>query len=97
MLLGKPKSPTPVGEYILDKVNIPQKGYGGDILRYHETDDAIWAIHRIYLGNPTEKRLERLKSKALKDKFITNGCINVLPEVYDKIVSCCENSSLVIK
>ena len=96
-LLGKPNSVTPVGEFTIDKINVPQKGYGGNVLRFYENDEAIWAIHRVYLGNPAEKRLDRLKGKNLKDKFITNGCINVLPEVYDKLVACCENSALVIK
>jgi hypothetical protein len=95
-LVGTKNSPTPVGEFIVERQAVSQRGYGGDILKFHETDAAIWAIHRVFTLN-FQHRAERLKSTNLKDKFITNGCINVDPEVYDKLVKCCENSQLVVK
>jgi len=96
-LVGTNKSPTPVGEFVIRKRPVPQKGYGGDILQFLETDKEIYAIHRVYLLNLKERRGERLKSNNLKEKFITNGCINVDPKVYEKLLDCCQNSKLVIK
>lgn len=96
-LVGTNKSPTPVGEFVIHKRSVPQKGYGGDVLQFMETDTEIYAIHRVYLLNAKERRADRLKSSNLKDKFITNGCINIDPAVYNKLLECCQNSKLVVK
>jgi hypothetical protein len=95
-LLGAKNSPTPVGEFVVDRHPVRQKGYGGDVLKFYETDKAIWAIHRVFLLN-SQRRAERLKSDNLKDKFITNGCINVDPTVYEKLIDCCSDSKLIIR
>jgi hypothetical protein len=96
VLLGK-NIPTPIGEYSLVKRITADPGYGGDVLQFHETTTEVYAIHRIFLLNPKQKRAERLKSSNVKDRFITNGCINVDPAVYDRLIDCCTNTQLIIK
>lgn len=74
-----------------------QPGYGGDVIQFYETDDAVYAIHRVWTLNPTQKRLERLKSSDPKERVITAGCINVEVDVYEKLKDCCTNKVLTIK
>jgi hypothetical protein len=96
VLLGK-KPPTPMGQYQLIRRITKDLGYGGDVLQFFETKDDVYAIHRIWLLNPEQRRLERLNSKDIKDHYISNGCINVAPDVYDKLVDCCSSGQLIIK
>jgi hypothetical protein len=96
VLLGK-SIPTPKGEYILRKRITADPGYGGDVLQFHETNDEVYAIHRVWLLNPKQKRLERLKSNNIQDRYISSGCINVDPTVYDRLMDCCSNTQLIIK
>ena len=96
VLLGKGIS-TPIGEYSLRKRITKDVGYGGDVLQFHETPTEDYAIHRVWLLNPAQKRIERLKSPNVKDRYISAGCINVDPAVYDKLVDCCSNTQLIIK
>jgi len=96
VLLGR-SPPTPTGQYTLIKRITHDPGYGGDVLQFHETKDSVYAIHRVWLLKPEQKRMERLKSPDVKDHFISSGCINVEPEVYDKLVDCCSSGQLIIK
>jgi hypothetical protein len=78
---------TPTGRFEIHRRYVQARGYGGDVLQFAEDDKYIFAIHRVWLGNPKERRLERLTSgDASQRRTITHGCINVLPEVYDQIV-----------
>lgn len=95
-LIGKNHT-TPVGEFNIRHVEVRQKGYGGDVLLFHENSKELYAIHRIWLMNPGQRRLERIQSKNPKDRIISAGCINVMPEVYEKLVDCCSDSTLTIK
>jgi len=89
---------TPRGEFELIQRLTQDQGYGGDVLQFLETDAAVFAIHRVWLLNPKQKRAQRLASSDIKQRtFITNGCINVTPEVYKKLVDCCSNSTLIVK
>jgi hypothetical protein len=96
VLLGKGTA-TPMGEFILQKRYTDDKGYGGDVLQFHETKNEVYAIHRVWLLNPEQKRLERLKSSNVKDRYISGGCINVDPAVYQKLLDCCSSGVLIIK
>ncbi len=88
---------TPRGEFQLTHYTTPDPGYGGDILSFKETGDALYAIHRV-IDVPGQQRLVRIKSTQVKRRTrITGGCINVEPEVYDELVRCCYRSKLVIK
>ena len=73
-----------------------QRGYGGDVLQFVEGKDRIMAIHRLWLLNPEQKREIRIHSRRVEDHFITNGCINIEPEVYEKLKNCCSGEPLVI-
>jgi hypothetical protein len=78
---------TPKGDFTIRQRFVQTPGYGGDVLEFYEDDKYVYAIHRVWLLKPKERRAERLKSPAAKDRqSITNGCINVSPEVYDKLV-----------
>ena len=96
VLLGRNIS-TPTGEFTLKRIGTNAPGYGGDVLQFDETKNTIYAIHRIWLLRPEQKRLERLRSPNIKDHFISAGCINVEPLVYDKLIDCCSRDKLLIK
>ena len=84
-LVGKD---TPIGEFPLNRRYVEAKGYGGDVLQFKETRRDIFAIHRVWLGNPKQRRQQRLTSgDAAARRFVTNGCINVMPEVYALILA----------
>lgn len=86
---------TPIGEFELSQRMVLTSGYGGDILQFKEDDKGIFAVHRVWVGNPKEQRLKRLNSPYPEDrKMITNGCINVSNEVYEKLLACCSNSKI---
>ena len=93
-LIGKA---TPVGEYQLALRITQSPGYGGDVIQFKETTDDVFAIHRVWLGKPKERRLQRLASPDPAQRQITNGCINVMPDVYEKLKTCCSNDSLVVR
>lgn len=88
---------TPTGHFNLVQRITEQPGYGGDVLQFHETDDAWYGIHRVFLLNKSQHRDKRLLSSKVSDRIITKGCINVQPEVYEKLRDCCSNMELIIK
>ncbi len=96
VLLGK-KSTTPTGDYVVKRRYTSDPGYGGDVLQFHETKDALWAIHRVYTLVPSQNRVERLKSPNVQDRYISAGCINVDPAVYQKLIDCCQGEKLTIE
>lgn len=80
---------TPRGTYVLNQRLTKSPGYGGDVLQFSEDRSGVFAIHRVYLLNPKEKRAERLRSPDPRMRQITHGCINVDPVVYERLVNCC--------
>ncbi|HEX7635763.1 MAG TPA: hypothetical protein VF427_10845 [Noviherbaspirillum sp.] len=90
-------SNTPAGTFALSQRETSEPGYGGDLLVYREDDRHVWAIHRVITFNAGERRLDRLASaQAEQRRGVTKGCINVMPEVYRRLVDCCSNDVLVI-
>lgn len=87
---------TPIGEYQLIQRLTASPGYGGDVLQFDETDNAVYAIHRVWTLNPKEKRIRRLQSADVKERQVTNGCINVAVDVYDRLVACCSSQKITI-
>lgn len=69
------------GQYDIQLLSVDEPEYGGDVLVYRETSIAIFAIHRTYPG-----REKMYKLSAEKRRYITNGCINVEPQVYERLV-----------
>ena len=81
VLIGKA---TPRGEYHLQLAKTDEKGYGGDVLVFKQDDTGTYAVHRIWTQKPSEKRLERIQQDTAR-RIITNGCINVDDETYNKL------------
>lgn len=89
---------TPKGTFSIVQRLTSDPGYGGDVLQFHEDSKSVFAIHRVWTLKPEQRRLERLKSSDPKQRqSITNGCINVAPEVYQRLVECCLHHQLVVK
>ena len=76
---------TPKGTFDLDIVRTTRRGYGGDVMRFKEDKKYLYAIHRVWTLKPEERRMERITSSNVADRYITNGCINVTDEVYDQL------------
>ena len=89
---------TPRGVFALDYQATDIPGYGGDLLVFKEDAVHLWAIHRVYTAKPSEQRVKRLKVGDVTDrKGITHGCVNVMPDVYEQLVDCCSNQTLIIR
>lgn len=89
---------TPRGEFSLVQRLTKDPGYGGDVLQFAEDAKQVYAIHRVWTLKPEQKRLQRLVSGDPKQRnSITNGCINVDPAVYQKLMDCCIDHKLVVK
>lgn len=87
---------TPVGTYTMIRRYTEQSGYGGDVLQFHETDNSVYAVHRVWTQNLTEQREKRLAHGSVRDRIITGGCINVSYEVYSKLLECCVSEKIII-
>lgn len=83
-LIGKDTLP---GVYPIEHVRVTAPGYGGDALVFATRADGVpLAIHRVWLGMPAQRRLERLRGPAAGRRGITGGCINVEPQVYEALI-----------
>ena len=69
------------GNYPLTLMPVDEPEYKGSVIAYKETDTAIYSIHRTY---PGREKMYTLPDE--KRRFITNGCINVEPYVYERLV-----------
>ena len=87
---------TPAGEYQLVRREVNHSGYGGDLLQFKEDEKEVFAIHRVITFNPAQRRIERLRGGSPAWRTITDGCVNVEPEVYEALVNCCANETLTI-
>ena len=84
-LVGKD---TPTGTFDLHRRYVESEGYGGDVLQFLETPDSIYAIHRVWLGAPNQRRVALLRhSRPAQRRAITAGCVNVMPEIYERLLS----------
>lgn len=83
VLVGKE---TPRGTFPLVQRFVQSPGYGGDVLQFHETARDVFAVHRVWLERPSERRAERLASPdAALRRGVTGGCVNVAPAVYEAL------------
>jgi len=87
---------TPVGSFTMYQRITEQPFYGGSVIQFHETPKIVYAIHRVWLGRPAERRQERLDS-SISQRFITKGCINVSDDVYTMLLDCCQGLILRIE
>lgn len=77
------------------KVEAP--GYGGDVMVFKEVPgEAPFAIHRTWTRNANQRRSERIQGPVSGRINVTNGCINVEPDVYAKLVKEFPNGTLTI-
>lgn len=90
-------SATPLGSFPLMHAKVHEPGYGGDVLAFAHDENGVYAIHRVWTLIPAQRRVKRLTTGAVPDRLdITGGCINVMPEVYESLVDCCESAKLTI-
>ncbi|PSJ80137.1 L,D-transpeptidase [Neisseria iguanae] len=82
VLIGKT---TPKGIFPLTIMATKKSGYGGEVIGFKEERDFLFALHRVWLGKPSERRMERIASPVAADRIMTNGCINVTDNVYQKL------------
>lgn len=82
VLVGKA---TPLGKFDLNIYKTNKPGYGGDIIGFKQQGDFLFALHRVWTRIRAERRLERIASLNPADRMITNGCINVTNDVYDRL------------
>jgi hypothetical protein len=79
------KGETPAGAFTLNWTKAPDtKTYGDSIQSFRNTDKGTFAIHRVLTGTK-ENREARLASGNAADRRITNGCINVPAEAYNRL------------
>lgn len=77
---------TPTGSYTAVRMAAEDPLYGGDVLAFARNDTgAVFAIHRTWLGNSAERRQWRLQQDDPAQRVISQGCINIAPEVYDQL------------
>lgn len=67
---------TPAGRFTVKQERDPEYGWVWSINEVQGKDWDI-AIHRVYMGTPSEHRDVRLRSPNAADRHITYGCINV--------------------
>ncbi len=82
VLIGKT---TPKGTFPMTIMATKKSGYGGEVIGFKEERDFLFALHRVWLGKPSERRMERIASPLVADRVMTNGCINVTDKVYEKL------------
>lgn len=82
VLIGKT---TPKGTFDLRLMKTDKPGYGGEVIGFKEENDFLFALHRVWTRKPSERRLERIASSKVSDRMMTNGCINVSDQVYEKL------------
>jgi len=63
-----------------------KSGEYGNSLYFADYGATQLAVHRVYLGTPSEQRMQRLQSENPNDNRISYGCINALPEFIDNVI-----------
>jgi len=73
---------TPAGRFTLTRDY--DKSYG-TLLEIKEIRGPDWAIaiHRVYLGTPSERRKFRMDTRNARDNNVSHGCINVAKETIE--------------
>lgn len=85
------------GTYQIIRRYTESPGYGGDVLKYDESPSTVFAIHRVWTLRPSERRVWRLQANNPTVRVrVTNGCINIMPDVYDRLVDACKEGCRLI-
>ncbi len=92
---GRSNNITPAGHFTIKKMfswrlNEP-------MLVFIQGKASVASIHPLWMGNPDQKRVQRLESATPDDNYITGGCINVEPKFfYDVLNNLPDGTSLEI-
>ena len=84
VLVGK-NNLTPVGEYSTYYAKTNQFGYDGEVIVFKETNTVAFSIHKPFksLNNPYYRE-KVIQSNNPQDRKISNGCINIPSDMFDK-------------
>lgn len=83
---------TPTGTFQIEHVYLRNRRGHYDVLMFAPSRPGrIFAIHR----TPSTKRAALLRAQSKVP--VTLGCVNVSPEVFEKLRDCCSNAKLVIR
>jgi hypothetical protein len=89
---------TPAGVFTMVHMRTYQPGYGGDILAFADDRTTLYAVHRVWTLKPSQHRVQRLDSfDAGIRRDVTSGCVNVMPDVYAKILQSGERKLEVVR
>lgn len=81
-IFGKQGTETPTGVYLLEKAFSTR--LGRNILVFRKDDDGVLAIHSV-IDVKGQNRMARLDSVTAIDNKISNGCINIKKEAFEKL------------
>lgn len=81
-IFGKTGTETPVGVYVLEKAYSTK--LKKEMFVFKKGDDGVFAIHST-VDVKGQNRQARLDSATPDDNKISNGCINVPQNVFDKL------------
>ncbi|PWW46966.1 hypothetical protein [Melaminivora alkalimesophila] len=73
---------TPAGRFLSE----PGRNLQGEDIVWVDYDDAL-SLHRVRATRASERRLQRLASRAVEDNRISYGCINVPASFYDRFIA----------
>jgi hypothetical protein len=82
---------TPTGVFVLSLYETSDPAYRGDVLSFHSDRLSVYAVHR-----PPSARRRALLSQDERP-LVTNGCVNVTDEVYERLRDCCVGMNVVIR
>lgn len=83
---GEDRNVTPAGIFTLQEYSANSRQYeGGRVLAFLCQRAGCYVIHPTWNGAPAERRNERLASPSVEDNAISNGCINVPTEFYQRM------------
>lgn len=81
-IFGKQGTETPTGVYLLEKAFSTR--LDRNILIFRKDDDGVLAIHSV-IDVKGQNRMARLDSVTAIDNKISNGCINIKKEAFEKL------------
>lgn len=84
----------PIAEVRPEERTTPAGRFRGEPGRNASGEDVVWvdygaavSMHRVRLGDPNDRRLERLATPTSDDNRISYGCINIPVAFFDKVLS----------
>jgi L,D-transpeptidase catalytic domain len=87
-IFGKHGTETPVGVYVLEKAFSTR--LNKNILIFRKDEDGVFAIHPV-VDVKGQNRQARLQSVSVDDNRISNGCINISQEAFEKLWNTKQN------